>query len=52
MEKENIIKKNTERKSVALTIRITPKLSKWMHENKYSPTAILTEATKDLGFKQ
>lgn len=52
MEKQNIIKKHSEGKSVAISIRVTPKLSKWLNENEYSPTAILMEAVKDLGFKQ
>jgi hypothetical protein len=50
MDKEKLIRK--ERAVVSINIRVTKQVSKWLSENKYSPTAIFNEAIKDLGFKQ
>lgn len=53
MNKKNIMTKvYPERKTVSVTIRIAPTLSKWLSEQKYSPTGIFMESVKDLGFKQ
>ena len=43
---------NGQKKSVHVTIRITPKMSKWLKEKGYSPTGIFNEAVKDLGYKE
>lgn len=40
------------KKSVLVTIRITPKLSKWLKEKDFSPTGIFYEAVKDLGYEE
>ncbi len=37
--------------SVQINIRVTPELSKWLKEKKYSPTGIFQEAVKELGYK-
>lgn len=36
---------------VNVNIKISSAASKWLKENKYSPTGIFLEALKDLGFK-
>lgn len=41
-----------EGKRVALSIRVTKEHSDWMRKNKLSPTAILSVASKELGFKE
>ncbi len=46
MEIKNI--QRIERKSVSIGIRTFPKYSKWMKENKVSPTALFNEAVKEL----
>ena len=40
------------RRSVHLTIRVSPDIKYWLREKGYSPTAIFYEAIKDLGYKQ
>lgn len=40
------------RRTVHLTLRVTPHIKKWLIENRYSPTAIFHEAIKELGYKQ
>ena len=52
MDINKIKRKNNHRKSVLLTIRVTPKLSKWLKEKDYSPTGIFYEALKELGYKE
>ena len=44
-------KRNGNNKKVLITIKISQKLSKWLREKDYSPTGILHEAVKDLGYK-
>ena len=51
MNKENIKIKVSNKKTVPIGIRISPALSNWVKEKKYSPTGIFFEACKDLGFK-
>lgn len=46
MKIENIRKK--ERKNISIGIRTFPSYSKWMKENKVSPTALFNEALKEL----
>jgi len=50
MEKNNIKTKNP--RTVSISIKITAQLSKWLKENKYSPTGIFLESVKDLGYKE
>jgi hypothetical protein len=45
-------KPRSQMKSVLISIRITPELSKWLREKDYSPTSILHEAVKELGYKE
>ena len=40
------------RRTVHLTVRVTPHIKKWLIESRYSPTAIFHEAIKDLGYKK
>jgi hypothetical protein len=52
MDINKIKRKNrNSRKSVLITIRITPKMSKWLKEKDFSPTGIFYEALKDLGYE-
>ncbi len=46
MEIENIQKQ--ERKSIPIGIRTFPSYSKWMKENKISPTALFNKAVEEL----
>ena len=41
-----------EKKTIPISIRISPRMSKWLKEKKYSPTGIFFEATKELGFEE
>ena len=51
MNRNKILRKpNIERKSIS--IRIPMEMSKWLYENNFSPTGILMEACKDLGYKE
>ena len=50
MEKNNIKTKNP--RTVSINIKVTAQLSKWLKENKFSPTAILLESVKELGYKK
>ncbi len=51
MNKQNILRKKA-RKTKPICIRITPKHSDWMKKHNFSPTGILLEASKDLGYKE
>lgn len=51
MDKE--LCKRVERQPMKhISIRISSKLSKWLYDMEYSPTAIFREAAKDLGYKE
>ena len=53
MDISKIKRKNgNNKKSVLITIRITPKMSRWLKEKDYSPTGIFYEAVKELGFEE
>lgn len=45
-------KPHRHRRTVHLTIRVTPDIKHWLRENEYSPTAIFFEAIKELGYKK
>lgn len=52
MDKTKIMRrKNGSRKRILINIRIDKKLSEWLKNKDYSPTAIFYEAVKDLGFE-
>lgn len=51
MDKLKIIRKRRER-SKPISIRVPLSACKFMGEKSYSPTAILLEALKDLGWKE
>lgn len=51
MMDENKIKRRKAVKTKILTIRVSPGMSTWLSENNYSPTGILHEACKELGYK-
>ncbi|MDP7197921.1 MAG: hypothetical protein QF864_17275 [SAR202 cluster bacterium] len=40
------------RRTVHLTVRISPDIKRWLRKNEYSPTSIFYEAIKELGYKQ
>jgi hypothetical protein len=52
MNKEKL-KSNGKSKTyiLSITVRITKACSKWLSENKLSPTKIFREACKELGFR-
>ncbi len=52
MDIAKIKRRNNGNKSVVLSIRITPKLSKWLKDKNYSPTGIFYEAVKDFGYEE
>lgn len=53
MNVENIKRRTqSHRKSVLISIRITPAISEWLREKNYSPTGIFYEALKELGFEE
>ena len=53
MDKNRIIRyRKWGKKTIAISIRITPEIASWLRHNNYSPTAIFYEAIKDLGFKE
>ena len=41
-----------KRKSVRISIRVTPEQSKFMKDNEISPTGLFVEALKEVGYKQ
>ena len=52
MDIQNIIRKHRRgRKTVLITIRVTPEISDWLKNKDYSPTGIFYEAIKQLGFR-
>ncbi len=52
MDIHKIIRKpKEEQRTVLVTIRITPEMSRWLKSKNYSPSSIFNEAVKDLGFK-
>lgn len=51
MDKEKIIRKNKYQKRVPISIKLPESASKFMKENNYSPTGVMLEALKDLGWK-
>lgn len=54
MEIKNVIrdKKRTAMRTESMHIKISKKASKFMSENKISPTKVFHEALKELGFKE
>ena len=52
MDMKKIKKQPSQKKSLALHIRITKDVSKWLKEKDYSPTGIMNEAIKELGYKE
>ena len=50
IRKENCKKK--ELRDVIISIRITRNMSKFMKDNELSPSQIMIEALKSLGFKE
>lgn len=52
MKIENIKRKRRgNNKTVLITIRITPEISRWLKKNDYSPTGIFYEAIRELGYE-
>ena len=41
-----------ETKSIPMSIRITPSMSKWLKENNLSPTGIFYQSLVELGYKK
>jgi hypothetical protein len=48
MNIRNCIRRNNNRKSVLLTIRVTPEISRRLKNRNLSPTGIFYEALRDL----
>ena len=48
MYKEKLKRSYKEKKSLVLSIRITPTISRWLRDNNYSPTGIFNEAVREL----
>lgn len=40
------------RRSIHLTVRVSPNIKSWLVRNRYSPTSIFHEAIKELGYKK
>lgn len=51
MDIQKIKKRDEEKRSISINIRIKPSLAKWLNHKQYSPTGIFMEACKDLGYK-
>lgn len=49
IEKTNC--KKTELRDVTISIRVTKSMSKFMSENEFSPSRVMIEALKMLGYK-
>jgi len=43
--------KSKEFRTVSINVRVTPSMSKFMKENEYSPSQIMIQALKMLGYK-
>ena len=50
IEKTNC--KRSELRDVTISVRVTKNMSKFMAENKFSPSKVMIEALKMLGFKE
>ncbi len=48
MKIKEVQKRNTERKTIPISIRTYPSYSKWMRENNVSPNAVFDKALKEL----
>jgi hypothetical protein len=54
MKIENVKRDNAKAlqgKSVSVSIRITPAVSKWLKANEVSPTALFNEAVNEIGYE-
>ncbi len=40
------------RRTIAISIRITPDIRRWLAEKQISPTRVFFEAIKELGYKR
>ena len=40
------------RRTVHLTVRVSPDIKNWLRNNRYSPTAIFYEAIRELGYNR
>lgn len=52
MKIEDVKKNSVERKSIPISVRTYPSYSKWMKEEKLSPTAIFNLAIEELRKKK
>jgi len=50
MEKEKC--KRTELRDVVITVRVTKSMSKFLKDNKLSPSMIMLNAIEELGYKK
>jgi len=50
IEKNNC--KRTQLRDVTISVRVTKGMSKFMSENKFSPSRVMIEALKMLGYKE
>lgn len=49
MKKEQVQKQCKEPRPISITIRVTRAQSKFMHDNRLSPTAIINIALEEMG---
>lgn len=52
MNVDNMKRRISKNKSMAISIRISPYLSKWLKKKDLSPTGIFYEALKQIGYKE
>lgn len=51
MKEKDCTKKTVERKTVCVTVRLSPSEKAWLSEKRLSPTRIFVTAMKELGYK-
>ena len=52
IDKKKIKRTLSYKDKIQLNFRISPALSVWLRENKYSPRKLFKEACVELGFKE
>lgn len=50
MKKEDVLKRYQQKKTIFLSIRVTPEISRKLRQENISPTAIFYQGLKELGF--
>lgn len=52
MKKEDVRQNQIERKNIPVNVRTYPSYSKWMKDNKISPTSLFNKAIEELAGKE